>query len=194
MSHRGGQCSVSDRPCEIYSEKVAVDEVFLRVFRFPFISIIPSMLHVALTRRKNGRSLGIFQKQCSVGNRVTLNRKVLFMFNIINICRSSCTVSYLRTILTKIGMCQQIVVKIPNTKFHKNPYGGSGSHTCGLTCRNDEVISQLHDPGKGGSGFRWIADWLGPEPVWTQSQSGRFEGEKNALRIPQSCSPYPSHC
>jgi hypothetical protein len=24
-------------------------------------------------------------------------------------------------ILTKIGMCQQILVKLPNTKFHKNP-------------------------------------------------------------------------
>jgi hypothetical protein len=49
-------------------DKVALGQVFLPVLRFPPVSVIPSVfhihfhLHVALTRRTNGRSLGTFQK------------------------------------------------------------------------------------------------------------------------------------
>ena len=58
-----------------------------RKLRFYPVFIIPPMLHthfhihVALTRRTNGRSLGTSQKkQCSFWNRRTLNRKVLSLF------------------------------------------------------------------------------------------------------------------
>jgi len=49
-------------------DKVALGQVFFRVFRFYPLSIIPTNLHThlhlrfAVTRRINGRSLGSFQK------------------------------------------------------------------------------------------------------------------------------------
>jgi hypothetical protein len=32
------------------------------------------------------------------------------------------SVHYYRPIVTKIGMCQQILVKLPNIKFNENPF------------------------------------------------------------------------
>jgi hypothetical protein len=52
----------------IVVDKVALGEVFLRVFRFHPLSIIPTTIHihlhlrVAVTGRTNGRSLQTFQK------------------------------------------------------------------------------------------------------------------------------------
>jgi len=49
-------------------DKVAGRQAILRVLRFSPVTVFPSMLHthlhlhVALTRRTNGRSLGTFQK------------------------------------------------------------------------------------------------------------------------------------
>jgi hypothetical protein len=51
----------------IVVDKVALGQVFLRVFPFFHVSVIPPLLHthlrlhVALTRRTNGRSLRTFQ-------------------------------------------------------------------------------------------------------------------------------------
>jgi hypothetical protein len=36
-----------------------------------------------------------------------------------DLCRSSCSVAYCLPILTETGMCHQILVKVPNTAFHK---------------------------------------------------------------------------
>lgn len=48
------------------------DRFLFRVLRFSPINIIPPVphnhLHVILTRRTNGRSLIVFQKQCAFGN------------------------------------------------------------------------------------------------------------------------------
>ena len=55
-------------PREICSGQVGLGQVFLRVFPFSPVSIIPFMLHthlylhVAVKRRTNGRSLGTFRK------------------------------------------------------------------------------------------------------------------------------------
>jgi hypothetical protein len=64
-------------------DKMALRTAFLRVLRLYPIIIIPPMLHihlhldVALSGRKNDRSLEIFQKLGSFGNRGSLVRKVL---------------------------------------------------------------------------------------------------------------------
>lgn len=44
-------------------------------------------------------------------------------------------------ILTKTGMCPQILVKLPIIKFRENPFNRSGARTCVQTeGRTDEVI------------------------------------------------------
>ena len=59
--------------------------VHLFLVFFLVLCIIPAMLHsqlhlnVALARRTKARSLGTFPKQCSSGNRGTLDRKVLLL-------------------------------------------------------------------------------------------------------------------
>ena len=79
-------------------DTVAVEQVFVRVYRFSPISIVPPVFHrrlriqVALTRRSKGRSLGILQKQWCVGNLVALNRKVLHFLKIVHVNMSPCTV------------------------------------------------------------------------------------------------------
>lgn len=88
---------------------MAAEQVFLRViWVFPLsVSFHRLRIHVDLTRRTNGRIQGILQKQCCVGNLVTLNRKVLHFIKIIRVSRSSCTVPHFRpivTVLTKIGL------------------------------------------------------------------------------------------
>jgi len=61
---------------------VALGQVSLPVLHFSPVSIIPPVLHaslhvhVALTGRTNGRSLGTFKKQRCSGNRGALVRKV----------------------------------------------------------------------------------------------------------------------
>ena len=61
----------------------ALGQVFLRVMRFSFVSIILPMLHTHLhlqaarTRRTNERSLGTLKKECSFGFRGAMNRKFL---------------------------------------------------------------------------------------------------------------------
>jgi len=61
---------------------VALGQVSLPVFHFSPVSVIPPTLHtslhlhVALTGRTNGRSLGTFNKQFCFGNRGALVRKV----------------------------------------------------------------------------------------------------------------------
>jgi NADH:ubiquinone oxidoreductase subunit K len=47
-----------------------------------------------------------------------------------NTCRSSCKVTTVAVWLTKIGMFQQVLVKLPNTKFNENPF----SHSQILSC------------------------------------------------------------
>jgi len=37
------------------------------------------------------------------------------------------------SILTKSGVCRQILVKVTNTKFHKNPSSESRADECGRT-------------------------------------------------------------
>ena len=66
---------------------MALGQVFLPVFQFSPVSIIPSMLHthlhlhVALTRRANERSLGTFQKNgISEMGGGALDRKLLSLF------------------------------------------------------------------------------------------------------------------
>ena len=50
-------------------DEVALGQVFLRVLRYSAVIIIPPLLrthlhlHVALTRRTKGRSVGTFQKE-----------------------------------------------------------------------------------------------------------------------------------
>lgn len=56
----------------------------LQLLRGSTVSTIPPILHVhfllhaTLTTQTNGRNLGNFKKQCCLGNRVTLSRKVFF--------------------------------------------------------------------------------------------------------------------
>jgi hypothetical protein len=65
-------------------DRVALGQVFHRVPWFSSVSIIPPVLHihlhlhVALTRRTNGRSLGNLQKKYLFGNRRAENRKIIF--------------------------------------------------------------------------------------------------------------------
>ena len=71
----------------LVKKKVPLGQVFLQVIRFPSVSIIPPMfhthqLHVFITRRTNGRSLGTFQKAFPPGNRRALDRKVLHLFRL----------------------------------------------------------------------------------------------------------------
>jgi hypothetical protein len=57
------------------ADKVALGQVLLRILRFSPASINPPILHtdlhlyVAISRRTNGRSMGIFEKPWSLGNR-----------------------------------------------------------------------------------------------------------------------------
>ena len=57
----------------------ALGHVSLPALQFSPVSIFPPILHthphVALTRRTDGRSLGIFEKQCSFGNRERCTEK-----------------------------------------------------------------------------------------------------------------------
>jgi hypothetical protein len=46
-----------------------------------------------------------------------------------NACKSSCKVSGIVSI-TKTGMCQQILIKLPNIKFHTNLFCGSSVVPC----------------------------------------------------------------
>jgi hypothetical protein len=49
-----------------------------------------------------------------------------------NTSRSSYNMSIIYDgLLTKIGMCRQIAVKLTNTKFHENPFRGPRDDTCG---------------------------------------------------------------
>jgi hypothetical protein len=63
--------------------KETVGQVFLPKLRFSPFSTSPPMLHthlhlhVALTRRTNGRNTETIEKRCSVGNRGAFDRKVL---------------------------------------------------------------------------------------------------------------------
>ena len=43
------------------------------------------------------------------------------------------------SILTKTGVCRQSLVKVTNTKFHKNPSSESRADECGRTNRDDEA-------------------------------------------------------
>jgi hypothetical protein len=64
-------------------DKVALGLVFLPVLQFSPVSIIPPMLHthlhlhIALIRRRNGEVCEPTIKQCPLGNRGALARKVL---------------------------------------------------------------------------------------------------------------------
>ena len=50
------------------------------------------------------------------------------------VLRSVCTaLDNVCSILTKSGVCRQILVKVTNTKFHKNPSSESCSDECGRT-------------------------------------------------------------
>ena len=70
-------------PCEINNGQSGTGTGFLLVLRFSNVSIIPPVLHtrfhlhVALTRKTNGRSLRNSKRQCCFGNRGVLYRKVL---------------------------------------------------------------------------------------------------------------------
>ena len=74
-------------------DTMAVEQVFLRLYRFS--PIFPPVfhnrlrIHVALTRRSKGRSLGILQKQWCVGNLVAFNRKVLHFLKTIHLSNVS---------------------------------------------------------------------------------------------------------
>jgi hypothetical protein len=45
--------------------------------------------------------------------------------------------------LTKIGMCQQILLKIPNIKFSENPSGGGRDVPCGHTERQTSITKLI---------------------------------------------------
>ena len=68
-SHLGDPGSISRESNKIYGEKSDTGTVFVWVFRFTPVGIIPPMfhthhlLHVAFTIRTNGLSLGTFQKK-----------------------------------------------------------------------------------------------------------------------------------
>ena len=67
-------------------DRVALGRVFLQVPQFSNVSVILIMLHahfdiyIGVTRRANGRSLGICQFKCSFRNRAAWDRKVLSVF------------------------------------------------------------------------------------------------------------------
>lgn len=66
------------RPCEIFGSRSGTGTGFLRVLQLSPVSMIPPMcLHVALTIKTNGRSLGASPKQCYFRNRGALHRQVL---------------------------------------------------------------------------------------------------------------------
>ena len=86
QSHRGGPGSIPGHSMwDLWSKKLNLDTFYSKYFHFP-LWIIPPMLHshlhlhVALTRRKHARSLGACNKQCSFGNRGTLDRKEVSLF------------------------------------------------------------------------------------------------------------------
>ena len=50
------------------------------------------------------------------------------------VLRSLCTaLDIFCSILTKSAICRQILVKVTNTKFHKNPSSASRADECGQT-------------------------------------------------------------
>ena len=67
-------------------DNVAMVQVYLRILRFCSVSIIPSMLHthfhlhVALTGRANGRSLGTFQKEILFGKSGSIGWERIFIY------------------------------------------------------------------------------------------------------------------
>ena len=69
-------------------DKVALEQVFLRVLRFSPVSIIPPMLHtrlrlgvhVALTKGQTGNAWEPSKKQYPIGNREALDRKAFSLF------------------------------------------------------------------------------------------------------------------
>ena len=75
-------------PCEVHVGQNGTGTGFSpsTYFGFSPVSIIPPMLHpqphlhVAVTRRTNGRSLRTFQKKCSFGFRGALDSKVNSLF------------------------------------------------------------------------------------------------------------------
>ena len=53
------------------------------------------------------------------------------------------SVRYFCPILNEIGICWQILARVPNTKFHETPSYGSRALTCGQTDRHDEANIRL---------------------------------------------------
>jgi len=74
---------------DLWWTKWHCDRFFSQYFSFPPVSVYPPMLsrhfhlHVALTRRTNGRSLGTFRKkQCSFVNREAVDRQALSFYRL----------------------------------------------------------------------------------------------------------------
>jgi len=72
-------CDICDRQSVNGTGFCPSTSVFLVSF-FPLLLHTHLHLHVALTRRTKGRSLGTLQEQCSVGNRWELDRKLVALF------------------------------------------------------------------------------------------------------------------
>jgi hypothetical protein len=53
--------------------------------------------------------------------------------------RSSSKIRYCFSILTKIRPCRQILVELPNIKFHENPFSGLQI----VTCDRGTVVAKL---------------------------------------------------
>lgn len=55
-------------------------------------------------------------------------------------------------VLTKIGVCRQILVKLPKMKFHENTLSLSRVFACGQTDRHDDAHKR-RDAGRSDGGF-----------------------------------------
>jgi hypothetical protein len=93
------------------ADKVAVEEIFLRILRFSPVSNISPMLHihlhlhVTLARSTNGRSLGTFQKAMLYRQSESIGQKNTFTLYIyIYICRYICIYDMCKSVCRGLKM------------------------------------------------------------------------------------------